>query len=306
MKKITLLILTCLVFQFSIGQDISMTNGTFNQCSGVFTDSGGASGAYGNNEDFTLTICPDVAGDAIQLDFTAFNTQVNADILNIFNGPDATAVPFGPFSGGPASSPGTIQALIDTNPSGCLTITFTSNGTGVTTGWEANISCITPCQNINAQFDGFTIAQTDGYDPQPNSNGFIRACAGEAITFNGSGTFSSDGTGATYEWDFGDGTTGAGTSATHAYTAPGIYVVNLEIRDANTGQDPLGCTNNNLINQLVQISTTPDFTGTEALDSDLCFGETTTISGIATPVRFESVCDYTIARYFKYSFCFYF
>jgi hypothetical protein len=65
-------------------QDIQMMNGTVNQCSGVFTDSGGIAGSYGDNESFTLTICPDAAGDLIQLDFTSFSTQTNADIIEFF------------------------------------------------------------------------------------------------------------------------------------------------------------------------------------------------------------------------------
>ena len=40
----------------------------------------------------------------------------------------------------------------------------------------------------------------------------------------------------TYSWDFGDGTTGTGQTATHSYNASGSYRVCLTITDAN------GCT----------------------------------------------------------------
>jgi hypothetical protein len=35
----------------------------------------------------------------------------------------------------------------------------------------------------------------------------------------------------TYRWDFGDGTTGAGPSVTHIYTAPGLYTVSVTASD---------------------------------------------------------------------------
>ena len=120
--------------------------------------------------------------------------------------------------------------------------------------------------------------------------GYIRVCPDEEITLNGNGTFSIDGTGATYEWDLGDGNTATGQTATFSYPNPGVYIVNLNIRDANTSVDPLGCTNNNLINQVIQVATEPDFTGTQAAESVICFGESTTIDGVVTPVEFINDC----------------
>ena len=55
---------------FIYGQDLLMQDGTFNQCNGVFFDSGGPA-SYSNNENYTITICSDSGEDtAIQLDFT--------------------------------------------------------------------------------------------------------------------------------------------------------------------------------------------------------------------------------------------
>ena len=280
MKKY-LLFTFILLANYLSAQNITMMDGTVNQCSGTFTDSGGSAGLYGDNESFTLTICPDTAGDLVQIDFTSFSTQANADILEFFNGPDATAPTFGQFSGGPASSPGLVVATA-ANASGCVTITFTSDGAGNTTGWEANLSCITPCQTINAQLDSA--------NPAPNGSGFIRVCVNETITLNGSAIFSEDGTGATYEWDLGDGNTIAGQTAAFSYSEPGVYEVNLNVTDTNTDINPTGCVNNNLINQIIQVSTTPDFTGTQAADSQLCFGESTVITGVVTPTPFNKDC----------------
>ncbi|WP_369999535.1 PKD domain-containing protein, partial [Winogradskyella sp.] len=262
-----------------LAQDVNMQTATVNQCGGTFYDSGGEFGNYSDNENFVLTICPENAGQKIQLNFTSFSTQLNQDILSIFNG-DSTAEPlFGDFSGG--MNPGLVEATQD-NTSGCITIQFVSNGSGNIDGWEADISCLTPCQTINSQIDSAS--------PAPNGDGYIRVCPNEDITLTGGGTFSVDGTGATYEWDLGDGNTVSGQTATFSYATPGVYIVNLNIRDTNTSQDPEGCTNNNLINQVIQVATEPDFTGTAAAESTLCFGESTTIDGVVTPTEFINDC----------------
>ncbi|MGY1649769.1 PKD domain-containing protein [Geodermatophilus sp. SYSU D01119] len=47
-----------------------------------------------------------------------------------------------------------------------------------------------------------------------------------------SASADADGTVASYAWQFGDGTTGTGRTATHAYTAAGTYTVTLTVTDA--------------------------------------------------------------------------
>ncbi|SHH31143.1 T9SS type B sorting domain-containing protein [Winogradskyella jejuensis] len=260
-------------------QDLIMQPGTFNQCTGTFFDSGGGTGNYSSNEDIIITICPDTPGDLVRLNFTAFNTEDGVDIMTIFNGDDETAPPFGDFTG--TTSPNTVQATQD-NTTGCITVQFVSNGFGNTTGWAADISCITNCQIINSQIDTAS--------PSPNGDGYIRVCPNEEITLTGSATFSDDGTGATYQWDLGDGNTIDGTTATFSYPDPGVYIVNLNVRDANTDIDPLGCQNNNLINQVIQVSNEPDFTGTEAAQTQICIGESTTITGQVVGVLQPDSC----------------
>ncbi|MCC5944901.1 MAG: T9SS type A sorting domain-containing protein [Bernardetiaceae bacterium] len=126
------------------GQNYNITNGTVNTCSGNFFDSGGPSGNYSNNEDFTFTICPDVPGSLIEVDFTAFDVETSGtcafDRLIIYDGNDATASQIGTYCG--TNSPGTVTA---TNLSGCLTFRFQSDGSVTRPGWTATISCISTC-----------------------------------------------------------------------------------------------------------------------------------------------------------------
>ncbi|MGB9135286.1 MAG: PKD domain-containing protein [Candidatus Bathyarchaeia archaeon] len=54
---------------------------------------------------------------------------------------------------------------------------------------------------------------------------------GETVTFNASGSYDSDGSIASYFWDFGDGTNSTGVVATHAYTDNGVYTITLTVTD---------------------------------------------------------------------------
>ncbi|PSG94081.1 T9SS type B sorting domain-containing protein, partial [Mesoflavibacter zeaxanthinifaciens] len=282
MKKFLLTITLLLNVFFVFSQDIIMQTTTVSQCGGVFYDSGGSAGNYANDESFILTICPDTAGQQVQLDFVAFSTQNGTDEMTIYDGDSTAANAFGTFSGGGASAnPGFVSATPN-NPTGCLTIEFTSDASANTTGWEANVSCYEPCQTI--------VSQLDSSSPAPNGDGYIRVCPGDPITLNGSANFSVDGTGATYEWDLGDGNTVSGQTATFSYPNPGVYIVNLNVTDTNTDPDPSGCSNTNLINQVIQVSTEPDFTGTAASASTACFGEQVTLTGVANQVEFINDC----------------
>lgn len=53
--------------------------------------------------------------------------------------------------------------------------------------------------------------------------------------FDASGSSDSDGTIAQYKWDFGDGTTATGVTASHAYSTNGSYPVTLAVVDDKGG-----------------------------------------------------------------------
>ena len=222
MKTILYLILF-LISTLGFSQDISMEDGTFNRCApDKFYDSGGEFGPYSNDENYTTTICPQNADEFIILNFTEFNTQLNQDVMTIYDGDDTTAAIIGTYTA--TTSPGTVSASAS-NTSGCLTITFTSNGSGVVTGWEAEILCAVPCQNI--------VASIDNTVPAPNGSGVVSILPGDSVDFNASATFSVDGANATYSWDFGDTNTAVGADVTNTFTSPGTYVVTLTVTDDN-------------------------------------------------------------------------
>jgi PKD repeat protein len=54
---------------------------------------------------------------------------------------------------------------------------------------------------------------------------------GQSVSFNGAASIDVDGTIAGYSWDFGDGGTGSGTSASHTYATGGTYTVMLTVTD---------------------------------------------------------------------------
>ena len=284
MKKLVLLF--SILFSVSLTAQVYVIEDqvTVNTCSGVFVDSGGETGPYSGNQSFTYTICPESAGQLVQLEFTAFATQDGADIMTIYNAADALdpATSFGEFSGNTAAdTPGYVAATTE-NTSGCITIVFTSNPGVNLAGWAANISCFEPCQTI--------VSVLDSASPEPNSNAYIQVCPDDEITLNGSGQFSMSGDGATYQWDLGDGRTQDGQTAVFSYDTPGVYLVNLNITDTNTSVEPDGCKNTNLINQVIQVALPTDFTGTAAADSTICFGESTIINGVANVVPFLNEC----------------
>ena len=50
---------------------------------------------------------------------------------------------------------------------------------------------------------------------------------GSAVTLSGAASSDPDGDVLTYNWDFGDGTTGTGATPQHTYADNGNYVVTL-------------------------------------------------------------------------------
>ncbi len=97
---------------------------------------------------------------------------------------------------------------------------------------------------VKADGTNLSLLVTDGYGPAWNPTGigspspntppvasFTVACTGLTCSFDGSGSSDSDGTIASYTWDFGDGTIGSGPTVSHTYPAGSTYTVTLTVTD---------------------------------------------------------------------------
>ena len=63
-------------------------------------------------------------------------------------------------------------------------------------------------------------------------NGPFTSQEGSSVSMSGAGSTDPDGQPLTYEWTFGDGTSGSGVNVSHTYAQDGVYNVRLIVRDA--------------------------------------------------------------------------
>ncbi len=254
-------------------QVFSITAGSATSCSGLIEDSGGPSGEYGNNENYTFTICPDQAGNVVYLNWIVFDLSTegqNPDQLAIYDGNSTAATFMGSYTG--TQLQGLIVSGTVFNTTGCLTLVFTSNGSG-TGNFAASFQCTVPCEYPTA------VATMDG--PIPNM-----ICQGTTVTFDGTAsTAQGSNTLVEYLWDFDDGTTStSGPVVSHTFNTPGEYVVQLYVTDDN------GCSNLNLVDLQILVSTTPTFNITVE-EEQYCAGAEVTLIGQYQPTTWTGIPD---------------
>ncbi|PHS03099.1 MAG: hypothetical protein COA88_16040, partial [Kordia sp.] len=275
MKKITLSLIFLLgSLSLMFGQTYTMTNGSNtseNTCSGTFVDSGGsgnnAGSNYGNNESSVITFCPSTPGDLIQIDFTQFETEVIGttvyDYLEYWNANSNAGVPDNTFAGSLG-----VFSVTSTSPDGCVTFEFTSDGSTRDRGWEATISCFTPCTVPIASLDSTPI---DICGPTSITPGSL------TVSFDASGsTANAPETVVSYEWDFGDGNTQTTATSTtnHIYASTSeIYLASVDVIDSN------GCKSTNAATKLIRVFPEPNFSGTP-LSYNVSCGDTVDLVGV--------------------------
>ncbi|MFT4009802.1 MAG: PKD domain-containing protein [Nocardioidaceae bacterium] len=92
---------------------------------------------------------------------------------------------------------------------------------------------------LTVTFDDLTVT-TIAEDAATNvapSAAFSSSVTNATVTFDASGSSDTDGSIASYAWDFGDGSTGTGATPSHTYTAAGSYDVTLTVTDDDGATD---------------------------------------------------------------------
>jgi serine protease len=92
----------------------------------------------------------------------------------------------------------------------------------------------------HGRLNAYRAATSDGDPPPPPpppaalAAGFTYSCSGSECSFDGS---SSTGSVTSYDWTFGEGSTGSGITTTHSFAEPGDYAVTLTVSDDIGGTD---------------------------------------------------------------------
>ena len=96
-----------------------------------------------------------------------------------------------------------------------VTLTVTDNG-GATATDDTTASLTLPPPN---------------QPPLAGAGGPYTGTTGQALTVSAAGSTDADGSIVRYDWDFGDGTTGTGMTASHTYTMAGTYTLTVTVTD---------------------------------------------------------------------------
>ena len=130
-------------------------------CAGqVFTDVGGPTAQYGNNQHIERTLRPDADGQYIKVDFTTFKMEADKDFLYVFDGPTTSSPLIATLTGNVV--PADIQS---SSPDGALTFVFESDNATTSLGWAANVSCVNTTAAVTENsFTNFS------YYPNPATN----------------------------------------------------------------------------------------------------------------------------------------
>jgi gliding motility-associated-like protein len=209
----------------------------------------------------TITFCPDVPGDAVQINFLGFDLQTNAnpnnnDALYAYDGDNTGSNLVGVGTGNSFDGV-SITASID-NPTGCVTFQFVcnNNASGGDIGWAATISCVTPC---SYPVSGLELVSPDPFPNNQEGSISIGLCPDDVITFSAESAFGTDGFALqSLVWNWGDGAVeitdvSDGLIVPHSYAEPGEYIVTLTVVDENE------CNSTNLQPHQVLVSTLPIF-----------------------------------------------
>lgn len=267
--------------QLVTGQTVSISeSGPTTGCTPTkFVDTD-VSGDYGNNEAHEYGFCTDGTGGAngLYVVFEASKFDIHeSDTLYVYNGNSATSRIIAKLNN---SNKPTDSLFTDgCSEGGCIYFKFVSDGTDVGKGWEATVGCKFVCQKISLSVAGSI---------DINGQSVLIRCAGESTSFNAvtnyacastnnpHSYFQLDGN-TTFNWTFGDGGTGIGSTVYHTFGEGGLFSTSLQVTDAK------GCKQNFVSGQdgfpLIKVSGRPIFGELKAVSDSICFGDTAYLVG---------------------------
>lgn len=138
---------------------------------------------------------------------------------------------------------------------------------------------------------------------------FTSSVSGSTASFDGTASADSDGTVASYAWNYGDGTTGTGVTSSHTYAATGTYSVVLTVTDSDGAT---GTVTNSVVITPPNVAPVSRFTstvqylaasfdGTTSTDSDGTvatyawdYGDGTTGNGSTSTHTYATVGTFTV------------
>lgn len=125
----------------------TIADGGSNLCSGKLTDTGGPDGDYGNNENYTFTICPTEPHNCINFTLDYYRMESGdflggSDYLIFFDGPNTSSPVIGQLTGSNSvnNAFGGVAYSVSAS-SGCMTILFVSDGMVAYEGFEGYWEC---------------------------------------------------------------------------------------------------------------------------------------------------------------------
>ncbi len=155
-----------------------------------------------------------------------------------------------------------VSGVTATRPPGSLE-SFTVTNLSANTRYYFAIVAL---DNVGNQgpFSNVATATTNSINKAPiaNPGGPYQGNPNSPVSFNGSASTDPEGQTLTYNWDFGDGTSGTGVRPRHTYTTTGNFTVRLTVNDTQINSLPVTTTATitvqvNLPPTINQLSATP-------------------------------------------------
>lgn len=183
------------------GQYEDVPNGDY---SGNFTRSG-----ISTSKEWSINCQEDLTPPNAKFDFTTDDLTVDFDASES-NDPDGEIVSYSWEFGDGSTGSGVTPSHTYDEP-GTYTVTLTvEDNDGLTGDFQKDVTV---------------------EEPQPPTAAFTFTTDELTADFDGSDSFDPDGEIVSYQWQFGDGTTGSGVMPSHTYDEPGTYPVTLTVED---------------------------------------------------------------------------